>query len=609
MRGISFDYPQTFSAPHPYRMDVACFVGFVALRNEGVPASLRGWLRGCAWRQRWEQEAPDLIDLPVPVESWEAFNDLFAWERRVDRKAEISSAALEASITVTEQDAILQVGIDGALQAVTLATGTHDVADLAAQLDSALEEVAVRVEQLDNAHYLRFSFDANTAVRLTVAANAALGFSSAASVSSSYADCNLGAAVKAFFAQGGRKCYVVRMGDPDYIDTSDEARIAQLAHLLFGDAQAWQGLDELSQLASMYFPPFSTPDTPPEYWHGIEHLMGLPEVSYLSLPDLPELVSTTSQPVPQIGYPRLAKERFVECAVPVAEARQLSAVPWDAPRCEEEGYRAWARVLQTISDFIARRRRDVQLIASIPLPHASCASDFQRLLHDECLSETNPLGCASAFLQLTYPWVKTAEGKRLPGGVVPPEALLVGMLASHAWSNGAFLSAAGGRVDGGYGFLPKPYDSRGLESALGDRISLFSLTPSGIELWSDATASDDPAYRPAAVNRLMMLVLRAARLQAQALTFESSSPRLWRSVEMGLGAMLTAVYEAGGLRGASSAEAFEVSCNRGTMTQNDIDNGRTIASISLQPAVPVAHIHVRLALEGGGHVALTGGAS
>src|SRR5579863_10241168 len=44
----------------------------------------------------------------------------------------------------------------------------------------------------------------------------------------------LGAAVRSFFAQGGRKCYVVRVGDPWTLDAAREGRVAAVAKLIPG---------------------------------------------------------------------------------------------------------------------------------------------------------------------------------------------------------------------------------------------------------------------------------------------------------------------------------------------------------------------------------------
>ena len=76
----------------PNRVDMACFVGFVARRQTRLPESLRLWLRDQGWvgtdhaRSAAAQDSEDAVatleDVPVPIDSWDGFNQMFAWESR-----------------------------------------------------------------------------------------------------------------------------------------------------------------------------------------------------------------------------------------------------------------------------------------------------------------------------------------------------------------------------------------------------------------------------------------------------------------------------------------------------------------------------------------------
>src|SRR5262249_59913772 len=54
----------------------------------------------------------------------------------------------------------------------------------------------------------------------------------------------------------------------------------------------------------------------------------------------------------------------------------------------------------------------------------------------------------------------------------------------------------------------------------------------------------------------------------------------------------------GAVGGAAPAEAFDVRCDRSTMTQADLDAGRLIARVAVTAAQPVQRISVTLALIG-----------
>jgi len=58
----------------------------------------------------------------------------------------------------------------------------------------------------------------------------------------------------------------------------------------------------------------------------------------------------------------------------------------------------------------------------------------------------------------------------------------------------------------------------------------------------------------------------------------------------------------GGLGGATPDEAFEVRCDRSTMSQNDLDAGRLIARITVLPVAAIERITVVLALTAAGQI-------
>lgn len=144
----------------------------------------------------------------------------------------------------------------------------------------------------------------------------------------------------------------------------------------------------------------------------------------------------------------------------------------------------------------------------------------------------------------------------------------------------------------------------GPSGTLLERVSLLVPTPRGIELGSDVTTSLDESYRPASINRLVSIIVRAARNLGEDFAFESSGDQLWAKLGESLGTLLLGLWRAGALRGATPADAFYVRCDRSTMTQNDIDNGRVIALVQFDAAFPIERITVVLAMDEGGQVSL-----
>ncbi len=621
MYRIAFDVAQSVLPADPVRSDIACFIGFVpmsASASKELPTGLCAWLNNNRWMERVERPGNpsvyDLLDVPVPVDSWEGFQALFAGDQRLDGRIEIHSLSLTENISLAAEHSVLYFSMDRALKEVRLPTGDVSLTDVVEAVNSKKIGITARDVVVSGLKHLVISHDSpGKSGQLTVYANPCLGFPRAINAANSYIDSYLSAAVRSFFAQGGRKCYVVRMGDPLSFDAAEKEKIVQLARLLWGNASQWKTGLKLSDLVWVKLPPLPTPAEPQENWHGISHIFGLPDVSYISLPDLPDLFSSPPRPLDPVQQ-KTPPEDFVACAPSIAEAPSVGMRRLTAPRCNETGFKGWSRIIQYVNCLLGPTCQEMQLVASLPLPHTDLPGDFGSFIQTTCFGD-QPRGesIASGFIQVGFPWLRQSYGIALPEAMEPPEGVLVGLLAENALRKGAYTSAAGAIVRQAYDLMPTEIPGFGVDPAKEEEgedgsISLFAFTPNGIQLASDVTTSRDALYRHGAVRRLISLIVRAARHYGLASVFEPQTKPTWQAVEKNLSTLLMYIYDAGGLRGKSEEEAFSVTCDRTTMTQNDIDNGRLIANISLWPAVPIERLMVTLMLENNGSMVLRGAA-
>jgi hypothetical protein len=426
----------------------------------------------------------------------------------------------------------------------------------------------------------------------------------------------MGAAVRSFFSQGGRKCYVVRVGDPLPLTADRDTRQEQVAKIIPGHP--------------VHFDP--SPEDRAS-WRGVGHLFGLPDASFLCMPDLGDLFAADHEQVNlDVEQPAPPPEQFVECSEHEPQAPEDNlARRFPAPRCDEAGYRDWAHALWLVANMISRQQREVQLVAAVPIPRQGTRAegnllDFLLTNPEDMTAGRGPLaaspstqlgGLSSAFVQLAYPWVATPGSGNLPEGIESPDAVLAGMLARNALTRGSFHSAAGlgtADVHDIYPRLPRhqlvglPRGGAALKLISGrsllERVSLFGQTASGLRLLSDVTTSLDESYRQACVNRLVSTIVRAARRLGEESVFEASGERLWLQLRQRMSDLLKGLLAAGALRGSKPADAFQVRCDRSTMSQNDLDQGRIIAYVQFDAAVPIERITVALAMDEGGQVSL-----
>jgi hypothetical protein len=421
----------------------------------------------------------------------------------------------------------------------------------------------------------------------------------------------LAAAVRSFFAQGGRRCYVVRMDDP-LLANGDNPQ-AKLAGLLPGDLYA---VDDHRS------------------WHGVGHLGGLPDVSFLALPDLPALSASAFTPAAGVTpFTPAGPSRFVECAAPDNTPSPIPLYPLAAPRLTPDDYaKSWAPSVQTILDFLSQNGiREIQFVAALPLPQdldaaaaaenpssAVLAQDVHSVIGSQMPEnilvgyDTQPPdspGLSTAFLQLSYPWLKTTGSHVLNESLEPPDGTLVGLLARNALTRGAFTDATKIVPAEVFDLWPSlPYQETltpAAPLAWGDnswkplitRLSLFGLTPAGLRLLSDVTAYPGEAYRPARVHRLVSVISRACRQLGERMVFRQNGPALWKIVETTLGRLLIQLWRLNALDGATAEDAFSMRCDASTMTQNDLDNGRLKAQVTFTAAATIELINITLALE------------
>jgi hypothetical protein len=428
------------------------------------------------------------------------------------------------------------------------------------------------------------------------------------------ADTALGAAVRRFFLQGGRKCYVIRVGNP------------------------WSPFTDLVTRASfrgrlLETVPMPTP-VDRSTWHGVGHLFGLPDTSFLCIPDLTELFAVDAGPIAPETEAE-GEERFVECATRVSPPTSRSLRAFPAPRCNEDGFRDWAAFVTRIGTLLQRHSREVQFVAAVPLPqdeallraHPAVAglqpaerrrAIAARIFASRAAQWQHVGSIQTAFVQLAYPWLHTRESLRIPGALEAPDAMLVGLLANNSLTHGTWRSAALETLFGVMDVEPVlsraeleselPYGGatgqRRVPRTLRERISIFASTPTGFHLLSDVTTDDDEAYRPASVNRLVASIVRAARLVGEDAVFTNNGEAVWRQLRSALEELLLGLWGEGALAGATSAEAFEARCDRSTMTQADLDAGRVIARLQFTAASPIERITVVFAMDEGGQVTL-----
>jgi phage tail sheath protein FI/enoyl-CoA hydratase/carnithine racemase len=208
---------------------------------------------------------------------------------------------------------------------------------------------------------------------------------------------------------------------------------------------------------------------------------------------------------------------------------------------------------------------------------------------DEVLAARSSIN--SSYAAMYYPWVTTQNSVQLP-----PSGFVCGILARVDTARGVWRAPANETVTGAVD-LQAAIDTHGQERLSAQGINSIRSFPSrGILLWGARTTSEDPLWKYVNVRRYFIYLEQSIYAGLQWVVFEPNGEPLWAGVRQTITNFLLNNWRSGALMGTKPEEAFYVRCDRSTMTQNDIDNGRLIAEIGVAPVRPAEFVIIRIGL-------------
>ena len=199
-----------------------------------------------------------------------------------------------------------------------------------------------------------------------------------------------------------------------------------------------------------------------------------------------------------------------------------------------------------------------------------------------------------------YPWLKVYDPLSKAYQLVPPGGYVAGIFARSDAERGVHKAPANevvrGAVDLEFAI------TKGEQDVLNPRgVNCIRAFPGrGIRLWGARTLSSDPLWKYVNVRRLFLFLEKSIDDGTQWVVFEPNDDKLWARVRQGITEFLTRVWKDGALMGKTAEESFFVKCDRSTMTQDDIDNGRLICIIGVAPVKPAEFVIFRIAQWQGG---------
>jgi uncharacterized protein len=203
----------------------------------------------------------------------------------------------------------------------------------------------------------------------------------------------------------------------------------------------------------------------------------------------------------------------------------------------------------------------------------------------------------SSYAALYYPWLKIVDPLDPDGRreiVVPPSGYVAGICArsdiAHGVSKAPANEVALGAID-----LELLLNKAQQDVLNPVGINCFRFFPDrGFRLWGARTVSADPDWKYLSTRRYFNYVEHSIDKGTQWVVFEKNDYVTWANVRQTVYDFLYSEWKNDALLGTKPEQAFFVRCDRSTMTQNDLDNGRLVCLIGIAVIKPAEFVIFRI---------------
>jgi phage tail sheath protein FI len=200
----------------------------------------------------------------------------------------------------------------------------------------------------------------------------------------------------------------------------------------------------------------------------------------------------------------------------------------------------------------------------------------------------------SKYAAFYYPWVRILDPLTGQENHYPPCGFVAGIYARNDTNRAVYKAPANEVVTLAIGFetlLNKAHQ----EVLNPEGINCFRYFEGrGMRLWGARTMSSDPEWKYVNLRRYFAYLERSVDKGTQWAVFEPNGELLWANVRSTIQDFLLNEWQNGALLGDKPEKSFFVKCDRSTMSQNDLDNGRLVCLVGVAPLRPAEFVIFRI---------------
>lgn len=380
---------------------------------------------------------------------------------------------------------------------------------------------------------------------------------------SQLADC-----VRAFFANGGLRCWVVNIAA-----TVEVSRTGEL----------------LADMLGLY-----------GRRTGLELLLLRPDVAIVALPDLHATAMVEDEV--RVRLPPLADQgAFVCCpSIRIADDAVDLSAQIAGPLFSD------AQILGAQRHLITRCARDAWRVFALVTPPASRtvsqAEAWRAALADGM--DPDEMDCAALY----WPWLRTIDRVGAPVIVRPPLGYVAGVFARRDVTFGAHAAPSNETVIGAVG-IELEIDDRVDARIYAQAINPCRTFPGhGVQLWGARTLRwrepADELARPdplgfVNVRRCLSSIERSVERIGQMFMFEPNGVILRFALVQAVAGYLISVFRAGALIGSTPTESFYVRCDDTINPPDAVANGIVVCEVGVAIAAPAEFLIFRVGRRAG----------
>jgi phage tail sheath protein FI len=200
----------------------------------------------------------------------------------------------------------------------------------------------------------------------------------------------------------------------------------------------------------------------------------------------------------------------------------------------------------------------------------------------------------TSYAAFYYPWVFVGDLRTGARRKVPPSGHVLGIYARTDNERGVWKAPANETIRDVIDL--EYYVDTGTQEALNPRgVNALRRFPArGIRVWGARTLSDNGLWKYVSVRRLFIFLEHSIYDSTQWVVFEPNDEKLWDRVKDTIRLFLRTQWRNGAMMGLTEDEAFTIACDRSTMTQDDILNGRLVCEIGIAPVRPAEFVIFRI---------------